>query len=107
MFLTEFELLFIAYCVFRFLFGRGTVVHLPSQENEIQPISQQPTSVSKFIICLFRHAEGSPLGLPQTVDKPHSYEGLNGVLFERIVIFRNCDEKMCKYGIFVGIMVIL
>ena len=45
--------------VFRFLFGRGTDVHLPSQENEIQPISQQPTSVSKFIICLFRHA-----GLP-------------------------------------------
>ena len=44
--------------VFRFLFGRGTDVHLPSQENEIQPISQQPTSVSKFIICLFRHAEG-------------------------------------------------
>ena len=43
--------------VFRFLFGRGTDVHLPSQENEIQPISQQPTSVSKFIICLFRHAE--------------------------------------------------
>ena len=42
--------------VFRFLFGRGTDVHLPSQENEIQPISQQPTSVSKFIICLFRHA---------------------------------------------------
>ena len=43
--------------VFRFLFGRGTDVHLPSQENEIQPISQQPTSVSKFIVCLFRHAE--------------------------------------------------
>ena len=43
--------------VFRFLFGRGTDVHLPSQENEIQPISQQPTSVSKFIICLFRHAK--------------------------------------------------
>ncbi len=38
------------------LFGQGTDVHLPSQENEIQPISQQPTSVSKFIICLFRHA---------------------------------------------------
>ena len=45
------------FCVFRFLLGRGTDVHLPSQENEIQPISQQPTSVSKFIICLFRHAE--------------------------------------------------
>ena len=43
----------------------------------------------------------------QTVDKPHSCEGLNGVLFERIVIFPNCDEKTCKYGIFVGIMVIL
>ena len=47
--------------VFRFLFGRGTDVHLPSQENEIQPISQQPTSVSKFIICLFRHAETNPV----------------------------------------------
>ena len=45
--------------------------------------------------------------LSQTVDKPHSCKGLNGVLFERIVIFPNCDEKMCKYGIFVGIMVIL
>ena len=48
------------FCVFRFLFGRGTDVHLPSQENEIQPISQQPSSVSKFIICLFRHAEAEP-----------------------------------------------
>ena len=48
--------------VFRFLFGRGTDVHLPSQENEIQPISQQPTGVSKFIICLFRHAE-KPLSM--------------------------------------------
>ena len=35
--------------VFRFLFGRGTDVHLPSQENEIQPISQQPASESKFV----------------------------------------------------------
>ena len=47
------------------------------------------------------------IGTFQTVDKPHSCEGLNGVLFERIVIFPNCDEKTCKYGIFVGIMVIL
>ena len=50
--------------VFRFLFGRGTDVHLPSQENEIQSISQQPPSVSEFIICLFRHAESEDISSP-------------------------------------------
>ena len=41
--------------VFRFLFGRGTDVHLPSQENEIQPISQQPTSEQMHAALSFNH----------------------------------------------------
>ena len=49
--------------VFRFLFGRGTDVHLPSQNAKFSSISQQPTSVSKFIICLFRHADNYGLSI--------------------------------------------
>ena len=33
--------------VFRFLLSRGTIVHLPSQENEIQNLSQQPAACRK------------------------------------------------------------
>ena len=34
--------------VFRFFLSRGTIVHLPSQENEIQKLSQQPAACQKY-----------------------------------------------------------
>ena len=37
---------FLAF--FRFLLSRGTIVHLPSQENKIQNLSQQPTVCQKY-----------------------------------------------------------
>ena len=51
--------------VFRLLFGRGTLVHLSSQNAKFNSISQQSTSVSKFIIRLFRHAEKNRLDINQ------------------------------------------
>ena len=35
--------------VFRFLLSRGIYIHLPSQENEIQNLSQQPTALYIFL----------------------------------------------------------
>ena len=40
--------------VFRFLLSRGTIVHLPSQENEIQNLSQQPIACRKHFVDMLK-----------------------------------------------------
>ena len=42
--------------VFRFLLSRGTIVHLPSQENEIQNLSQQPAACRSYFFDTLKGA---------------------------------------------------
>ena len=50
--------------VFRFLLSRGTIVHLPSQENEIQNLSQQPTACRKYFFDTLRRPQVAPTIFP-------------------------------------------
>ena len=63
--------------VFRFLLSRGTIVHLPSQENEIQNLFQQPAACRSYFFDTLYFC-------PAMVDNPRFYRGKEKALVKII-----------------------